>query len=51
MTRQERVALYAAWDKVTIEDLIAMDEETYDRYRLYVARKRKKQRTKEVTKK
>jgi len=50
MTKQERAALYTAWDKVTIEDLVAMDEETYDRYRLYVARKRKKQRTKESKK-
>ena len=46
MTRQERKALYAMWDKVTIEDLVTMDDETYDRYRAYVAKKRKKKEIK-----
>ena len=50
MTRQERAALYAAWDKATLDDLVAMDEETYGKYRIYVARKRKKQRDKETKK-
>ena len=51
MTRQERAALYAAWDKATLDVLVAMDEETYGKYRIYVARKRKrKQRDKETKK-
>lgn len=42
MTRKERKDLYARWDKVTIDDLVAMSDEEYDRYRIYVAKKRKK---------
>jgi hypothetical protein len=42
VTRQERKELYAKWDKVTLDDLVAMDEETYGRYRIYVAKKRRK---------
>ena len=42
MTWKERKELYAKWDKITLDDLVAMDEETYGRYRVYVAKKRKK---------
>ncbi len=44
MTAKERKELYAKWDKVTLDDIIAMDEETYDKYRIYVVRKRRKDR-------
>jgi len=51
MTAKERKELYAKWDKVTLDDIIAMDDETYDKYRIYVVRKRKKDKTSKSKKK
>jgi hypothetical protein len=39
MTRKERKARNERWDKATLDDIIAMTEEEYTLYRIYVAKK------------
>jgi hypothetical protein len=41
MTRKERRERNTRWDKATLDDIIAMTEEEYTLYRIYVAKKNK----------